>query len=408
MGNKTKTLASLKELKKVGFITPSSNTALEPLTMAMTEQISSLVSVHFSRVPVKTLTLGSQDIAQFQTQKLVGAASLLADGGLDAILWNGTSGTWTGKGLEADVELCEEIRCLTGVPASTSSLALVDVLKHYGVKKLGLAVPYIEEPAREIIETYGKQGFTTVKSARLEETENKVIGNIPFERIRQLLREADSPDAECIVVACTNLPAAVLVGEMEAELRKPVFDSIAVTLWKALKMTGIDVPLHGWGKLLRDNPVLAQLEDIMKKLRKATNGSRTTLRIDIPAQNCEVDTVCAESVAPGIAELKLNSSLNQRSLATVQWLEANRKPLVQNDCANAPVKPPKPLMELYGVKAQMLISLTGRDGQMIGWISVHYVPTTRTWSEADITALENAAAKVRTVLQQHDWARFNP
>ena len=406
MGSKTKTLASLKELKKVGFITPSSNTALEPLTMAMTEQISSRISVHFSRVPVKTLTLGSQDIDQFEMQKMVDAASLLADGGLDAILWNGTSGSWTGKGLEADVELCEEIRRITGLPASTSSLAQVDVLKHYGVKKFSLAVPYVEEPTREIIKTYGKQGFTTVKSARLEETENKVIGNIPFERIKQLLRDADSPDAECIVVACTNLPAAVLVGEMEAELGKPVFDSIAVTLWKALKMTGIDVPLHGWGKLLRDNPVLAQLEDIMEELRKVANGSRTTLRIDIPAHNCEVDTVCAESVAPGIAELKLNSSLNQRSLATVQWLEANRRPLVQNDCANAPVKPPRALMEVYGVKAQMLICLTTRDNQMIGWISVHYVPGTRTWSEADIAALENAAARVRTVLQQHDWAHF--
>jgi maleate isomerase len=407
MGSKTKTLANLKELKKVGFITPSSNTALEPLTMAMAEQISSRISVHFSRVPVKTLTLDSRDIDQFQTQKMVDAASLLADGGLDAILWNGTSGSWTGNGLEADVELCEEIRRTTGVAASTSSLAQVDVLKHYGVRKFSLAVPYVEEPARKIIETYGKHGFTTVKSARLDETENKVIGNIPFERIRRLLRDADSPEAECIVVACTNLPAAVLLDEMEAELGKPVYDSIAVTLWKALKMTGIDVPLHGWGKLLRDNPVLAQLEDIMKELRQSTSGSRTTLRIDIAAHNCEVDTVCAESVAPGIAELKLNSSLNQRSLATVQWLEANRKPLVQNDCANAPVKPPEALMQVYGVKAQMLISLTTRDDRMIGWISVHYVPGTRTWSEADIAALENAAARARTVLQQHDWAQFS-
>lgn len=407
MGSKTKTLASLKELKKAGFITPSSNTALEPLTMAMTEQISSRISTHFSRVPVKTITLGSRDIDQFQTRKMVDAASLLADAGLDAILWNGTSGSWTGKGLEADVELCAEIQRITGVPASTSSLAQVDVLKHYGVKKFGLAVPYVEEPTRKIIETYGKHGFTTVKSARLEETENQVIANIPFERIRQLLRDADSPDAECIVVACTNLPAAVVVGEMEAELGKPVFDSIAVTLWKTLKMAGIDLPLHGWGKLLRDNPVLAELENVMAGLREVTNGSRTTLRIDIPAHNCEVDTVCAESVATGIAELKLNSSLNQRSLATVQWLESNRKPLVQNDCANAPVKPPRALMEIYGVKAQMLLGLTSRDDQMIGWISVHYVPSTRAWSGPDIAALENAAARVRTILQRHNWAHFS-
>ena len=32
MGNQTKQLASLSDLQKVGFITPSSNTALEPMT----------------------------------------------------------------------------------------------------------------------------------------------------------------------------------------------------------------------------------------------------------------------------------------------------------------------------------------------------------------------------------------
>ncbi|MDB5777167.1 MAG: hypothetical protein JWP38_3300 [Herbaspirillum sp.] len=406
MGSKTKTLASFKDLKKIGFITPSSNTALEPLTMAMTEQISERISTHYSRVPVKKLTLGSHDVNQFQTQKMVDAATLLADGGMDAILWNGTSGSWTGEGLEADVTLCDEIRRVTGVPASTSSLAQVDVLKHYGIKRFGLAVPYVEEPTRKIVETYGKQGFTAVKSALLHETDNILIGNTPFARIKQLLRDADSPDAECIVVACTNLPATVVLGEMEAELGKPIFDSIAVTLWKALQMTGIDVPLHGWGRLLRDNPVLAELEQIMATLRQVTDGSRTTLRIDIPAHNCQVDTVCAEAVAPGIAELKLNSSLNQRSLATVQWLEAERKPLVQNDCANAAVKPPKALMQVYGVKAQMLIGLTSKDDEVIGWISVHYVPGTRLWSDADVAALQTAADRVRQVLEQHSWASF--
>jgi maleate isomerase len=192
----------------------------------------------------------------------------------------------------------------------------------------------------------------------------------------------------------------------EASSGKPIFDSIAVTLWKALKMTSIDVPLHGWGRLLRHNPALAELERVMETLRVATRGSRTTLRLDIPAHNCQVDTVCAEAVAPGIAELKLNSSLNQRSLATVRWLEENRKQLIQDDCANAPVKPPKALLEVYGVKAQMLIGLEALDGQVIGWISVHYVPHTRNWTAADVAALLSAAERVRTVLQQNHWAAF--
>jgi maleate isomerase len=400
----SKELESFQDLKKVGFITPSSNTALEPLTMQMTNQISARISTHFSRVPVKTLTLDSRDVDQFQTQKLVDAAALLNDGGLDAILWNGTSGSWTGKGFQADLTLCEEISRVTGVPASTSSLAQVEVLQHYGIKHFGLAVPYVEAPTRKIIETYAAEGFTTVKSARLEETENIRIANTPFARIKQLLREADSPDAECIVVACTNLPATVVLDEMEAELGKPIFDSIAVTLWKALKMTGIDVPLHGWGKLLRDNPVLATLEKTMATLLQASAGSRTTLRIDVPEHNCHVDTVCAEAVAPGIAQLKLNSSLNQRSLATVQWLEANRDLLIQSDCANAAVKPPKALMDVYGVKAQMLAPLMAQD-HVMGWISVHYVPGTRVWNERDIAALQSAAAQVSRVLQENGWTR---
>ncbi len=233
-----------------------------------------------------------------------------------------------------------------------------------------------------------------------------MIGNTPFERIKQLLRDANSPDAECIVVACTNLPATAVVDEMEAELGKPVFDSIAVTLWKALKMTSIDVPLHGFGALLRANPVLAELERVMATLREVTGGSRTTLRIDIPEHNCNVDRVCAESVAPGVAELKLNTSLNQRSLATVQWLIATRKPLIQDDCANAEVKPPKALMEVYGVKAQMLVGLEAANGEGIGWISVHYVPSTRQWSDAEVAALQSAADQVRTILQRSNWASF--
>jgi len=399
-----KTLRRLRDLKKIGFITPSSNTALEPLTWAMTEQIVDRVSTHYSRVQVKTLTLDNNDVGQFQTQKMVDAAVLLADNDLDAIVWNGTSGSWTGKGFEADIALCEEITRVTGVPASTTSLAQLEVLKHYGIKRFALAVPYVEAPTQEIIAAYGRQGYTVVNSARLEQTENVIIGNTPFDDIRQLLRDADSPDAECIVVACTNLPAAVVLDEMEAELGKPIYDSVAVTLWQALRMVSIDTPLHGWGKLLRDDPALNEFETIMAELRQATDCSRTTLRIDVPAHNCDVDTVCAEAVAPGIPPLKLNSGLNQRSLATVQWLENERQLLIQADCANAAVKPPKALMGTYGVKAQMLAPLVMADGHVLGWLSVHYTPSTREWTEADIAALRSAAARTADVLRRHGWA----
>ncbi|MEW9584388.1 GAF domain-containing protein [Paraburkholderia sp. DGU8] len=403
MESSLKKLESFKALKKVGFITPSSNTALELLTTQMTHPISDRVSTHFSRVPVKTLTLDTRDVDQFQTQRMADAGALLKDGGMNAMLWGGTSGSWTGKGFRADLTLCDEIGRVTGVPASTASLAQVEVLKRYGIKHFGLAVPYFEAPTRNIIDAYGAEGFTAVKSARLDETESIRVADVPFERIKQLLREADSSQAECIVVAGTNLPATVVVDEMEAELGKPIFDSIGVMLWKALQMTGINVPLHGWGKLLRDNPVLTALEQTMATLLQATGASRTTVRIDIPAHNCHLDTVCAEAMAPGIVPLKLNSSMNQRSLPTVKWLEANRDLLIQSDCENHAVKPPKALTAVYGVKAQMLAPLMAQD-ELFGFVSLHYVPSTRVWSEGEIATLRSAATQVNRILAEHGWA----
>ncbi|NYT44272.1 aspartate/glutamate racemase family protein [Alcaligenaceae bacterium] len=402
MSIRLKKIDSLHSLKKIGFITPSSNTALEPLTNLMLHQISDRASVHYSRVGVKTLSLDEKDVNQFQTAKMAEAARLLADAGVDSILWNGTSGAWSGKGFEADQEICKDITKQTGLPASTSSLAQLEVLAYYGIEKFGLATPYTEEPHRQMAATYGSAGFEVVSGARLDIATNQLIGGTSFETIKQLLRDADSPEAECLVVGCTNLAAAVVLDEMEHELGKPIFDSVAVTLWQALKMAEINNPLHGWGKLLRDHEVVEALDAILADLLDKTQASRTTIRLDVPQLNIGVDDVYAEATAPGVASLKLDSSLNQRSLATVQWLDKNRKMLIQEDCINTEVPAPKALVGVYGVKAQVLGPLVSQ-GQLSGWISVHHIPGTRPWTENDIAAMQHAMNEAKAVLDKAGW-----
>ena len=195
MASRLKKLDSFKDLKKVGFVMPSSNTVLEPLTAQMTHPISDRVSVHFSRVPMKALSPDSREVDPFQTQRMVDAGTLLKDGGLDAILWDGTPSSWTAEGFKADLTLCEDIGRVTDVPVSTASLAQVEVLKRYGIKHFGLATPYAEATTRNITNAYEAEGLTAVKSARLDETDSIRIADVAFERIKQLLRQADSSQA---------------------------------------------------------------------------------------------------------------------------------------------------------------------------------------------------------------------
>ena len=73
--------------RKIGILTPSSNTVLEPITNEMTRTFEN-VSVHFSRLRVTEIALNHAAIAQFDIEPFTDAASLLSDAQCDVIAWS--------------------------------------------------------------------------------------------------------------------------------------------------------------------------------------------------------------------------------------------------------------------------------------------------------------------------------
>jgi maleate isomerase len=139
------------------------------------------------------------------------------------------------------------------------------------------------------------------------------------------------------------------------------------------------------------------LRDILRDLLRTTAASRTTLRLGLPERNLHVDRVVAEVVAPGVRHIGEDSSIDQRELPTVKYIEEERRILVQNDCLAADPAPPRALIDFYGVKAQMLGPIV-RDDRVIGWISVHYTLGFRMWGEEDVAALQEALERVQQEL----------
>jgi maleate isomerase len=231
------------------MITPSSNTVVEPVTIAVTSGLYPRVTTHYSRVEVKTISLDPQSLAHFDLEPMLRAALLLADAGVDVIAWNGTSGAW--RGLDTDFALCQAIAGRAGVHATTSTLAQIEAFKAFGVHTYALAVPYLETVTRAILPTYAGAGFQCSDWACLGISVNSDFAYVPQNTTRDLVRRCDSQQAEALSIICTNLPAAWLVEELEAELGKPIFDSTLVTIWHALRLVGFDEPIAGWGRLLR-------------------------------------------------------------------------------------------------------------------------------------------------------------
>src|ERR1700712_1185401 len=124
---------------RLGMLTPSSNTALEPITSAMLAG-SMDISAHFSRFKVTEIALSETALRQFDDSEILRAAELLAHAKVDVIAWNGTSASWLG--LDRDERLCERIVATTGIVARTTVLAYRDLFRRLGIARIGLVTPY--------------------------------------------------------------------------------------------------------------------------------------------------------------------------------------------------------------------------------------------------------------------------
>lgn len=235
--------------KRLGVLTPSSNTALEPLTSAMLSYLPG-VSAHFSRFTVTEISMSDQSLTQFDDSKILEAARLLADANVDVICWSGTSASWLG--FEKDLALCARITEATGIPATTSVLALNELLVEQGARTLGLVSPYVADVQQRIIDNYGRIGVDCIAEEHLNLSVNFSFSEVQPDTLRNMLREVAKQRPDAITIMCTNLHGAQLVDEMEQELGIPIYDSVATVVWKALNMIGAESQaLEGWGRLFQ-------------------------------------------------------------------------------------------------------------------------------------------------------------
>lgn len=235
---------------RLGMLTPSSNTVLEPVTAAMIAGVPDL-TMHVSRFAVTEIALDSTALQQFDDTPVLAAARLLAHAKVDVIAWNGTSASWLG--LDHDRRLVERIESETGTAATTCVLGLFELFRRFAVRRIGLVTPYTADVQTRIIERYRAEGIECGFERHLDLRDNHAFGTVPEETIAAMVREAAATAPDAIVILCTNLRGARVGALIEAETGVPVFDSVAVTLWAALRRNGAPTSIiRGFGRLFDD------------------------------------------------------------------------------------------------------------------------------------------------------------
>ena len=232
---------------RLGMLTPSSNTVLEPVTYAMLAGLPD-VTAHFARFAVTEIALSASALGQFGDTNILRAAELLAHAKVDTIAWNGTSASWLG--FESDERLCARILAATGIPARTTVLAYREIFGRLGARRIGLVTPYTGDVQARIQRNWGAEGFDCSGERHFGLADNFSFAEVPSSAIGEAIRAVVARGCDVVALVCTNMDGARIGADLEGELGVPVLDSVAVTLWACLGAAGVDPGrVKGWGSV---------------------------------------------------------------------------------------------------------------------------------------------------------------
>ncbi|MDP6064065.1 MAG: aspartate/glutamate racemase family protein [SAR202 cluster bacterium] len=174
------------------------------------------------------------------------AAELLSSG-VSSTGYGCTSASYV-RGVGGDIEIGERMAQTTGLPATTTSTAMVVALRQMGVKRVAVLSPHIDALNEHLGHFLEDNGFQVEAMTGLNKIEG--IEDLPPEEIMDIVvDQADRPDADGIFVSCTGMRTATVLDEMERRTGKPVVTALQATVWHLLGLAGARQDAPGLGSL---------------------------------------------------------------------------------------------------------------------------------------------------------------
>jgi GAF domain-containing protein len=140
----------------------------------------------------------------------------------------------------------------------------------------------------------------------------------------------------------------------------------------------------------------AALETGAERLLAATGASRVTVRADVPGADFPV---VAEALAPGVASLRDDHSVQSANAPTPRKLRRDRQIVVVDDCAGIGAIDPeydddgfRAMLVRYGGLAAFIAAPVLRGGDYAGVIAVHQLGAPRRWRDSDLEAVRELVA----------------
>lgn len=195
---------------------------------------SERIGVYVSRIHYANPTT-PENLLKMQPSLSAGAALILPDERLDAIMYSCTSASV----VIGDQKIEEAIHAAKpGVPVVTPTAAAVKGLRAFGAKRISVLTPYTIETSWPMAGYFAGLGFEIDRFTCLGLTDDREMARIAPDEIVSFARQAMAPQSDALFISCTAVRAAQVAARIEVEIGKPVVSSNLATAWACLRLCG--------------------------------------------------------------------------------------------------------------------------------------------------------------------------
>lgn len=203
------------------------------------------VAVSTSSVEYDRVTL---DGLQAMSDRVAACAARYRGFPMDLVVFACTTGSMVG-GPGYDKRLIAQIQAACGIPAITTTTALLEAFSALGLKRLSIVTPYstaLNEMEQRFLSSEG------IETGAITGLGHEDIRAVPFVRPEEMYDLAVRQGArgcDALFISCTGICVLDIIQPLEEKLGVPVITSNQATIWNALRRLGFREKIPGFGLL---------------------------------------------------------------------------------------------------------------------------------------------------------------
>lgn len=243
----------MTDVKRIGFIVPSSNTTIETEVPEMLRRIDGApFTFHSSRAVLHSVDAESLDRMVGQLDR---CGRELTDARVDAVVYAclvAIMARGSGAHVEAERRLQELVdEAGTDTAVTSSAGALVAAIQALGLRRVAILTPYMR-PLTEMVAAYLEaEGIEVCDAMSLEVADNVEVGRLDPAQLPDLAAQMDTSNADGVVIsACVQMPSLAAIAPAEEQLGLPVLSAATATVFDLLRRLGLPTIVPGAGSLL--------------------------------------------------------------------------------------------------------------------------------------------------------------